>query len=113
MPSRFCPIYSEPFTRNRNTEHVEGSGLGLSITKGLIELMGGELLVESRERAGTTFRVEMEYRIAPEDNRGILGIKREFQLRPGQTGLQAAACWWQKIMRLMRKSLASCYCYRV
>ena len=37
--------------------------------------MGGELLVESRERAGTTFRVEMEYRIASEDNRGESGDK--------------------------------------
>ena len=75
MPESFLSHLFEPFTRNRNTEHVEGSGLGLSITKGLIELMGGELLVESRERAGTTFRVEMEYRIAPEDNRGESGDK--------------------------------------
>ena len=75
MPESFLSHLFEPFTRNRNTEHVEGSGLGLSITKGLIELMGGELLVESRERAGTTFRVEMEYRIASEDNRGESGDK--------------------------------------
>ena len=47
MPESFLSHLFEPFTRNRNTEHVEGSGLGLSITKGLIELMGGELLVES------------------------------------------------------------------
>ena len=74
MPSRFLSHLFEPFTRNRNTEHVEGSGLGLSITKGLIELMGGELCGEPGT-AGTTFRVEMEYRIAPEDNRGESGDK--------------------------------------
>ena len=47
-PSRFCPIYSSPYAEPEYGT-VEGSGLGLSITKGLIELMGGELLVESRD----------------------------------------------------------------
>ena len=70
MPESFLSHLFEPFTRNRSTERVEGSGLGLSITKGLIELMGGELSVESRERAGTTFRVELEYQAALKDSRG-------------------------------------------
>ena len=70
MPESFLSHLFEPFTRNRNTQRVEGSGLGLSITKGLIELMGGKLYVESREREGTAFRVELEYKIALEDNKG-------------------------------------------
>ena len=32
--------------------------------------MGGKLYVESREREGTAFRVELEYKIALEDNKG-------------------------------------------
>ena len=47
-------------TTNRMTE---GSGLGLSITKGFIELMGGELRVESVYGEGSTFIVEINQTI--------------------------------------------------
>ncbi len=50
----------EPFARSRNARYVEGTGLGLSITKGLVDLMKGEISVESRAYQGTTFRVELE-----------------------------------------------------
>lgn len=68
MPQSFLSHLFEPFTRNKSTERVEGSGLGLSITKGLVDLMGGTLSVESQERAGTIFRVELEHEIALEEN---------------------------------------------
>jgi signal transduction histidine kinase len=42
----------------------QGSGLGLSIVKGLAEAMGGSISVESRLRAGTTFTVRLPKRSA-------------------------------------------------
>lgn len=69
MSGEFLSHLFEPFTRSRSTEHVEGSGLGLSITKGLVDLMGGRIFVESRELEGTTFQVELELEIALDDNR--------------------------------------------
>lgn len=69
MTEDFLKHIFEPFTRNRNTAHVEGTGLGLSITKGLVDLMNGEISVDSKERKGTTFRVELEFE-APKNDKG-------------------------------------------
>ncbi|MCJ7856988.1 PAS domain-containing protein [Lachnospiraceae bacterium NSJ-143] len=67
MSEDFISHIFEPFTRNHKSERVEGTGLGLSITKGLVDLMGGEISVESRINKGTTFCFELECRIADND----------------------------------------------
>jgi PAS domain S-box-containing protein len=41
----------------RANRAIEGTGLGLSITKKFVEMMGGEITVESEYGKGTTFRV--------------------------------------------------------
>jgi len=47
----------EPFTQedNSSTRKYGGSGLGLTVARRLIELMGGEIGVKSKEDQGTTF----------------------------------------------------------
>ena len=45
----------EPFERVSTRSNIEGSGVGLSITKSLIEIMGGKILVESTLGVGSTF----------------------------------------------------------
>ena len=45
----------EPFTRvEKNCSGIEGSGLGLFVVKGLVELLGGKLEIQSEENQGTT-----------------------------------------------------------
>lgn len=39
----------------------EGTGLGLSISYGIIEKHGGQILVESKEGEGTTFRIQLPF----------------------------------------------------
>ena len=56
IPEELISKAFEPFQqiRTRSGEAPRGTGLGLSISKQLVELMGGDLILESREGQGTT-----------------------------------------------------------
>ncbi|MBS6642516.1 MAG: PAS domain-containing protein, partial [Clostridiaceae bacterium] len=67
MTEEFLSHIFEPFNRSGSVSRVEGTGLGLSITKGLVELMGGNILVESQPGKGSSFQVELECEAAQAD----------------------------------------------
>ena len=58
----------EAFTREQNTtkSKIAGSGLGMSIVKKYVELLGGTITVESELGKGSTFTVTLRHRIADE-----------------------------------------------
>ncbi|MGD1926437.1 MAG: response regulator [Paracoccaceae bacterium] len=60
-------IFSE-FTRvdHSGTRHFEGTGLGLAITRKIVEIMAGDISVESTIDVGTTFRLRLTMPLAKE-----------------------------------------------
>jgi len=51
----------EPFFRASNVNNVQGTGLGLKISREYIELHGGTLAIESEENKGTTAIINLPY----------------------------------------------------
>jgi len=59
----------EPFERIETVRGQPGVGLGLTITRMLVDVMGGQLTVESKPGIGTTFRLKLFLSEAPEPAR--------------------------------------------
>ena len=80
MTPEYLETIFDAFTRaeNSTTNKVQGTGLGMAITKSIVELMGGTIEVRSEVNRGSLFRVDLELRILEEhadrkfwENRGI------------------------------------------
>lgn len=65
MTQEYLKTIFDAFTRaeNSTTNKVQGTGLGMAITKSIVELMGGTIEVFSQVNQGSLFRVELECRI--------------------------------------------------
>ncbi|MBI9073553.1 MAG: response regulator [Melioribacteraceae bacterium] len=60
IPEEFKEEIFIPYSQVGSKYHSEGSGLGLSICKRLIEIMGGELKMKSLSRVGTLFWFDLK-----------------------------------------------------
>ncbi|MEM5473466.1 PAS domain-containing sensor histidine kinase [Hoeflea sp. AS60] len=61
IPADKLARIGEPFVQAQNElgRHYEGTGLGLSLVKGLVDLHGGEFTIESSEGEGTVVTIEL------------------------------------------------------
>ena len=80
MTPEFLSIIFEPFTRESTStvSGIQGTGLGMAITKNIVDLMGGIIEVTSEPGKGSEFIVTVEFIIAEEHKE--TEEKKEFRI---------------------------------
>lgn len=65
MSQEFVKHIFEPFERESTVTQsgIQGTGLGMAITKNIVEMMNGTISVESEQRKGSTFTVELSLKL--------------------------------------------------
>ncbi len=83
MSEEFVSHIFEPFERERNStiSGIQGTGLGMSITKNIVDLMNGSIEVKSKQGVGTECIVSFTFR--------LYAGKKEPQTIPELKGLRA------------------------
>ena len=73
MKPDFLKTIFEPFSRERNStvSGIQGTGLGMAITKSIVDLMDGSIEVASEEGKGTSFTVDLTFEIPHDAPRRI------------------------------------------
>ena len=66
ISEEFAKTIFDPFTREENStvSGIRGTGLGMAITKNIVDMMGGRITVDSKKGEGTEFVVSVDFRIA-------------------------------------------------
>lgn len=70
MSQEFQEKLFEPFERasDDRIDKIQGTGLGMTITRNIVNMMGGEIRVESKENVGSRFTVDFKIKIMNEDH---------------------------------------------
>ncbi len=70
MSREFIEKIFEPFSRETNsmTNKIQGTGLGMSITKSIIDLMGGTIDIQSEPGKGSVFTVDLIFSVPLDEN---------------------------------------------
>ncbi len=73
MDPDFVKRIFEPFEREKTStvSGIEGTGLGMSITKKVVEIMGGTITVESEVNRGSVFTITLELPFAETDEKTV------------------------------------------
>jgi len=80
MSKEFAAKVFEAFERERNevVNDIQGTGLGMAITKSIVDLMGGQITVDSTEGKGTEFTIKLRLEYASDET-------PDSEVLPGET----------------------------
>ena len=63
MSPEYVKTIFEPFTREKTVGSIQGTGLGMAITKNFVDMMGGNIEVKSEKGVGSEFIVTLDFEI--------------------------------------------------
>lgn len=77
MEKEFVEHIFEPFTRAHDSRigKIEGTGLGMAIAKNIVQMMNGDIKVESKIGEGSRFTVTVHLKLHEEGNEDIAELK--------------------------------------
>ena len=68
MTPEFAAKVFDAYERDRAVGNIQGTGLGMTITKTFVEMMGGTIEVETEQGKGTEFIVHVDFPIVDDDS---------------------------------------------
>ena len=81
MDKEFLKKLFNPYVREQRLTSVQGTGLGMSIVKNVVNIMGGDIKVKSAINVGTTFTINLPLRLA--DDETAQEVQQQLQERRG------------------------------
>ena len=102
MSEEFLKTIYEPFTRAKSStvSGIQGTGLGMAITKNIVDMMGGTIDVRSKEGAGTETILTFAFRFAAAANKEVVTIAQLEGLKGLVVDDDVSAC--QNIAKMLR-----------
>ncbi|MGL6294289.1 sensor histidine kinase [Eubacterium aggregans] len=99
MDPEFIPQIFEPFSQEHSdmTSRYTGSGLGMTISKQIVELMGGTIAVDSTPGVGTTFTIVLKLPIATDEQK--IAFEKINPLNEMSSACRAKGFYCVKIIR--------------
>ena len=71
MSPEFAATVFEAYSRDRSVNNIQGTGLGMAITKNIVDLMNGEIDVVSELGKGTEFIIHVDFALAEEQEEQV------------------------------------------
>lgn len=80
MSSEYLTHIFEPFEREKNTtiSRIQGTGLGMAITKNIVDMMNGSIVVESEQGVGTKVTVSFTFRLNEQADKSQQTSKQKY-----------------------------------
>ena len=102
MSEEFLKTIYEPFTRAKSStvSGIQGTGLGMAITKNIVDMMGGTIDIRSKEGAGTETILTFAFRFAAAANKEVVTIAQLEGLKGLVVDDDVSAC--QNIAKMLR-----------
>ena len=66
MSPEFAATVFEAYSREKTASGIQGTGLGMAITKSIVDLMGGTIEVQSEQGKGTEFIIRIDFPLSEE-----------------------------------------------